>query len=255
MLINLSSDLDRLTKNLDELGRSQIPFAASLALNNTAALAKKAEREEMSRVFDSPKNYTLNSIFVTPSNKRDLTAVVGLKSGKGSRQGAAEYLRAEITGGKREETPFERELAQAFHSHGAVVPGRDAKLDAFGNVTKAMRKAIIDAENGGKGSDPRGIFIIPVGSNSHLRPGIYQRVPNRLKLKKRRGVVVSTSGGGTRLKVLMLFDAGGATYGARLDLSGTVRDTVRFHFSNELSKAMIRARFSANIGFYGGETK
>ncbi|MFA7333619.1 MAG: hypothetical protein WC130_04905 [Kiritimatiellia bacterium] len=244
MIINISSDLERLTKDLDDLARSQIPFAASLALNKTAAFGKANAREEMSRVFDNPRPYTLNAVFVKPSSKRDLTAVVGLLSGKGQRQGAAEYLEAEITGGGRKSTPFERSLAEAIHATGEMIPGKDAKLDSYGNLTKAMRKAIIEAQKKPDGADPRGIFIVPVGAKSHLRPGIYQRMPNRVVTKKRRGTVVSIKGGGTRLKVLMFFDAA-TSYAPIFNFGAQVERAVRQHFAQQFELAMIRARFSA----------
>lgn len=245
MLINLTNDLEKLVAGLDDLGRRQVPFAASVALNKTANFARENARAEMGRVFDRPRPFTLNSVFVQPSSKRDLTAVVGLKEGKGARQGAAQYLRAEIEGGSRKSTPFERELAGAIHAQGALIPARDSKLDSFGNLTKAMRKAIIDAQKNGRGADPRGIFIVPVGSNSHLRPGIYQRVPIKFKTKKSRGVVTSSSGGGSRLKVLMFFEAS-ASYSPRFNFSAQVEKAVRSHFGQQFELAMIRARFTAD---------
>lgn len=248
LIINLSNDLERAVRGLDELGLSQVPYAASLAINACAQHARIRAREEMARVFDRPRPYTLNSIYTINSRKQDLTATVGLKDGKGGRQGAAQYLRAEIAGGLRRATPFEERMAAAFKGKGALIPASGARRDAYGNLQKAMRTAIINAEKNDQGGNPRGIFIIPEGAKSHLPPGIYQRIPIKVKTKKRRGQVVSISGGGTRLKVLMLFEKDGASYTPQFNFEKKVREAVALNFGKEFEKAMIRARFSANKG-------
>jgi hypothetical protein len=250
LVINVSSDLDKLTQDLDDLGKQQIPFATSLALNTTAALARVAVRGVMGQVFDRPKPFTLNSVYVTSSTKRNLEAVVGLKDGKGSRQGAAQYLRAEITGGQRDLTPFEQRFAEAAHGQGFALPGSAAKLDSYGNLQRSTRAAIINAQ-GQKQGDPAGIFVIPVGAKSHLKPGVYQRIPIKVKTKKRRGVVISSSGGGTRLKALLLFEPK-AFYAPRFNFSKTVTQSVVGNFGKQFELAMIRARFSAYTDFTGG---
>ncbi|WP_246797466.1 hypothetical protein [Burkholderia perseverans] len=55
----------------------QLPFAASVALNKTANVAKQALADEMCDVFDRPTPYTLRSLRVRRATKRQLVARVG----------------------------------------------------------------------------------------------------------------------------------------------------------------------------------
>lgn len=246
----IKSDIDQLAQAFDKTVAAQIPFATSLALNSIATLCKQSLRAEMEHVFDRPRSYTLNSLFVKPSTKTNLTATVGHKDQSGSGTPAAEYLQAEIQGGAREATPFERDLDDAIHGIGALVPAQGAKLDAAGGIAKSMRMAAIRASQGKSGSDPKGMFIIPVGSASHLAPGVYQRVPIRVKIKKKKvnGKVVSvtSTGGGSRLKCIMLFKPK-ANYQPRYDLLGVVDHTIQTTYEREFAAAMDRALSTAKV--------
>ncbi|NWB23933.1 MULTISPECIES: hypothetical protein [unclassified Pseudomonas] len=67
---------DLLKKTLSDLEHRQMPFALARAQTLTAKLVEAAEIEEMSRVFDRPTLFTLNSFFVRPAKKGGPGAVV-----------------------------------------------------------------------------------------------------------------------------------------------------------------------------------
>lgn len=119
----------------------QIPFATSLAINRTAELVKKAVVDEMKKVFDRPTPFTLNSLYVTPSTKDKLEAVVWLKDEYSvGNQGtpATKYLGPEIFGGARRAKSHERRLRDKgmLGSGMFAVPAQGAEglLNRYGNL-------------------------------------------------------------------------------------------------------------------------
>ena len=83
------------------------------------------------------------------------------------------------------------------------------------------------------------MFVIEPGAQSHLSPGIYQRMPNRVRVKRKNGKATAT-GGGTRLKTLALFQDA-PTYAKRYDLPGVVQTTVSQNLGDAFSQALDRA--------------
>ena len=143
MLLDVRTDLKQAERYLQGLRKDQVPFATAYALTQTAKDAQSNIIEEMQRVFDRPKPYTLNGTFVKPATKRDLTALVKLKDGhfgantESSKRGYPDkYLAAEVTGGARRPTAFEKLLIY----NGLMPPGyyavptNFAPRDPFGNV-------------------------------------------------------------------------------------------------------------------------
>jgi hypothetical protein len=96
--INVSADIKRLTKHLDDIQRRQIPFATARALTITAKHAQAAITAQLPSIFDAkgaPTPFTLRAIASTPARKADLTATVFVRPMQ------ARYLELEETGGQR----------------------------------------------------------------------------------------------------------------------------------------------------------
>lgn len=143
MQIDVRVDLKNAEQYLKGLRRDQVPFATAYALTQTAKDAQANVADEMRRNFDRPKPFTLNGTYVSPATKSRLEATVKLKDGylrgggENSKRGTPDkYLRAQVQGGARRNTAFERLL---IHS-GMMPPGyfaiptSFAPRDAFGNV-------------------------------------------------------------------------------------------------------------------------
>lgn len=248
--LGIQSNVDQLAKAFDDMASKQVPFATSVALNAVARAARDDLKSAMQQVFDRPRSYTLNSLYITAATKSKLVATVGHKDQASSGTPAAEYLQSEITGGTRMPTPFEAQLAGALHGLGALVPTSNTRRDSAGGIAKSVRDAVMQAQARMMTNDPKGYFIIPIGSTSHLEPGIYQRIPNRVKIKKtrRKGKVVSVQalGGGSRLKAIMLFKDS-ANYKARYDMASVVNQTIQTNFDKEFAQAMDQALASARM--------
>lgn len=135
--LNCKVDIKVALKQLADVKDKQLPFATSLAINRTAQKVKLKQEHEIRDVFDRPTPFIQNSQFIKYSNKRNLTATVGVKDfsfGKGVP--AVKPLLAEIGGGERRLKRFERALRSAgvLPNGYMIVPGEAADIDQYGNI-------------------------------------------------------------------------------------------------------------------------
>lgn len=146
MNIQIKSELNKLTKDLTDVEKKQIPFAMSLALNESASIGQAAGVKEMKRVFDRPTPFILKSLRVKRSNKKKLVAEVGFKDVFGKFGTAVEYtLKPNIEGGNRKPKASEMTLRRAgiLRADEFIVPSRALRLDRFGNIPKGTMNKII----------------------------------------------------------------------------------------------------------------
>jgi hypothetical protein len=148
MIVSVRHDFNKLIRTLDDLGRRQMPFAAALALTETAHAVQAAETDAIATVFDRPTPFTQRAIGVTPARKERLEAVVFVKRVQ------AGYLGLEETGGERTPQPGKP----------VVIPGA-IPLDAYGNIPrgalrrfKSRRDVFVGTINGVTGFWQRGPF-------------------------------------------------------------------------------------------------
>ena len=138
--------------------QGQLPYATSRALNDAAKEAVKGLNTSTGKYFDRPTAFTSRGYTVTGySNKNNLEATLNLRPVQ------AAYLTPSIVGGIRPQRPSERKTPGIS----AWRPGRDAKLNASGNISKAQ--AVKALQGGGK------LFRLDT-ARGKLRPGIYQRM-------------------------------------------------------------------------------
>jgi hypothetical protein len=133
--INLRYDASRITGKLLSMSK-QARYATAVALTRTAKAVQQKETLEIKDVFDRPKPFTINSIYVKSATKNDLTAAAYIKDFAGKGVPASKYLKAEIKGGFRRQKKFERALTLvgAMPPGYFAVPGESAQMDAFGNI-------------------------------------------------------------------------------------------------------------------------
>ena len=139
--------------------QGQMPYAASRALNDAAKKVSDDLNKSTTQYFDRPTRFTQNAYRVSSrSSKTNLTAEIRPKPIQ------ERYLLPSIRGGIRPQRPSERRLGSIAE---AYRPGRDARLNASGNMSKA---AVVKALKGG---DP---YFRLEEQRGKLRPGIYQRM-------------------------------------------------------------------------------
>lgn len=188
----------------------QVRFAASVAANAALAAGRQAVQQRMGQVFDRPTPYVVRGAVAVQNTTRDklegslslATATTG-----GGNVPAGKPLLAEVKGGtrrlKRSELLLQRRgLLPRGH---LTVPGRGARLDAYGNMQRgqileilawfqtftvrqsaqgqrnAWRDNLTDAGRerkrlGTRNRVGREFFaVVPGDRKSRLAPGIYQR--------------------------------------------------------------------------------
>jgi hypothetical protein len=194
MRFSVSTNFPEVKKWLEDQ-RKQVQFAIAVSLTKTAQDVKVELRKEMSNVFDRPTPYTLNSLFIKPATRTTLESVVWIKDElAGSGTPAAKYLLPQIDGGKRSLKRFERalQMAGAMPPGMFAVPGKFARIDAYGNVSAGQiiqilsqlritltagsdRNVSLDAKKRADAQRRAGgqYFALPAGRGK-LLPGIYQ---------------------------------------------------------------------------------
>lgn len=198
-------------------------------LTATAAEAQKAFKESVSSVFDRPKPFTVNSTYIERATAENLSATVGFKEKSNSDIGAGKYLQAELHGGERADKRFERALQAAglLPKGYQATPGPSARLDAYGNQSRADIEKILTSlkaftENGylaEKSGKRKGrlqdFFVVRPGERrGGLHPGIFQYVGE---------------GKGRAVRKVMNF-VPSTRYFARINMEAIVIATINEHF-------------------------
>ncbi len=247
-------DFGDLLKNATKLQKQQLPFATSVAMNNTLNKVKDAEEREIRDVFDRPTPYIQSSVFIKRSNKRNLTGTVGLKDQATKAVPASKILTAQITGGTRRLKRYEVALkAKGFLPDGYfTVPGEGVKLDEYGNISKgliiqmlssleafnesgfranASEKTLLRRRKGTKKKAGTSFFV--------GRPG--DRLPLGVWMRSHLG---RSTGPIQPLRPILIF-VPFALYQKTLDFQFVAENTIKKQFSREFNKAYRQAILTA----------
>lgn len=188
MRIDVKINFGGLEKELADLPR-QIRFGVARGLTKTATDIRGKAREDMQRVFDRPRDWTLNSMYVEKATRDNLTAAVGVKGQDRMRASVTpeRTMQPQVFGGDRGQKRFERALVSlgALPAGWVVVPSQSVPRDAHGNLDgKYLRKVLQVIPKAGPVQPKRAVsrarkqggqyFVQPVGRRG-LSPGIYFR--------------------------------------------------------------------------------
>ena len=117
MQINVKSNIKDITKFTTTVQKKQIPFATSVAINNTLFDLKKEMAKQMDKKLDRPTPFTKRGFFINKAKKNLLVGVLLMKDI------VANYMQYQIEGGTR--TTGKR----------IPVPYQpNARLNKFGNI-------------------------------------------------------------------------------------------------------------------------
>jgi len=222
-----------------ELARyeKQIPFATALGLTRTAELAKRALEDEMRSVFDRPTRWTLNSLRLFPAKKGNLVARVWMKNDAEKSTPPTRWLNPQIEGGKRQDKRAERLLRDRgiLPDGKYVVPGRDAKLNAYGNLSRGQIQKVLsglgaqfdkyqNSTNSARSAANRRAYFVLGRGDSAI--GIAQRTGRR------------------SIKIILAF-VSRPRYSQRLDFYGVGERVAAENLGREVVKAMQQALATA----------
>lgn len=170
-----------------EVADKQARYAAAVSLTRTAKVVEKRLQTDMASTFDNPAPWIARQgTFVERADKQTLTARVGIKD----RQ--ALYVKEQfLAGGARGPKPFEKALSGmgVLPAGYRAIPGQGLKLDSRGIPNRAQLSEIFGslasrmqvAKGRGKRMRMVGYFVVPVGSQSHLHPGVWWRSGRAIK--------------------------------------------------------------------------
>ncbi len=142
MKINLNHNIDQIANGLQNVAKKQLPFATSLATNNTAKRVQQAERKEMRQKFRAVSRWTTGAVFIKPSNKKQqaITAKVWINDrGDSGGTTAEQRILPHIKGGDRPLKASERMLRRAgiLEPDEYAIPSKHQKRDRYGNLPKS----------------------------------------------------------------------------------------------------------------------
>lgn len=137
-MIKINTNIRAVTSELRK-SRTLHATAFARALTKTAFDVRDEERNEMTRIFDRPTPYTLNSLKVKPAKPNNLTATVWFR---GTEQDS-HYILPQVFGGNRMQTRFEYMLRRIgmLGDREVLVPASNSpaiRLDKYGNVSKGQ---------------------------------------------------------------------------------------------------------------------
>lgn len=155
--LGISCDTSGYENELEGWEQKKLPYATATALTRTAKKVQSAFIMAMKQDFDRPTPYTLSGTFVKPATASVLTATVGWKDFASAGVPASVFMLPQIQGGKRNLKSTEKMLNNSrtpkplpwgtkWLPDGMVtVPGAEAKLDAYGNMSRGQLIQIISA--------------------------------------------------------------------------------------------------------------
>lgn len=225
----------------------QLPFATAKALTQTAKKAQARLVGEMKAKFSNPTDYTLDSTFVKPAQKRNLTAVVGLRDrlAKKAHLSMAETLAHHFTGGDRAWKKLEVHLNRAgLIGRGEyVVPGAGATLDAHGNMNRGQIAQIMSQLR--LGLNPQNWSSKSRRSRRNVTKAgrIFWARGNERDRHLRRGAWIDM-GGSVGLRPLLIV-VKGARYRRRFDLERMTCEVVAKEWPSAFGAALADAMATA----------
>jgi hypothetical protein len=222
-MLNISTDLSGLTKAQRFIGayKNQLPFAASVALNNTARQVQQAYKAETSRSFLKPVAFTRNAFRYDKSNKRDLVATVYPSKDR-------PYLSTQISGGQRRWKDYEGLIRGLAASSGNPLPTNRKLIPTAiaQNAAGNPKRRLFGELQSRLSPTDRGGYMIGTPRGGNRQPGVYRRSRARL------------------VPYFLVTDRE-PTYDRRFPFERLGNDTVRRIYPTELSRALDRALASS----------
>jgi hypothetical protein len=135
MEVVIKNNIDQVIKGLSRIQRKQVPFATSVAINDTAFGLQKEIKRQMPIKLDRPTPWTVSGVLVRKSKKTDLEAFVYMAGARGLPKESADrnqYIKYQVNGGTRH--PKKSKIP---------VPSNNLKLNKYGNMPRNKIKSLI----------------------------------------------------------------------------------------------------------------
>lgn len=184
-IINVSADVKRLSKSLDDFTKRQMPFASAKALTATAASIRSAEQKNMQAKLDRPTPFTLNSVRIKPARKNTLRATVFIQDI------AASYLEPFELGG----------MHKINNGASSLFTPINQSVNQYGNLPRNKIEQLKSRPD---------VFVGAVKTkNGNVINGVWQRIANvnKVSLLNAKGKKLTALNKTGHLKLLIEFTA------------------------------------------------
>lgn len=144
MQVSVRTNVQEITKKLTRIQRRQIPFATMMALNETAfGIARQVMPKQAERKFDGGATaFTKRGFKYQKASKLNLESIVYIDKKQ------LKYMRHQVDGGVRR--PNKKVI---------LTPGYHAKINRYGNITRANRTKYLSKSDKYIVSD-RGVYEV-----------------------------------------------------------------------------------------------
>jgi len=144
-----------LRKQVERFSERRIAATIATALTRTAVEVRNAVQEQLPRAFDRPTPYTIRQLRYVAATAQKPVAAVGFnveaiqdqfgkviryREAVAGETPAEKYINPNIRGGQRSVKRFEKAMQAAGYMPPGwyAVPGKGARLDSFGNVSRGQ---------------------------------------------------------------------------------------------------------------------
>lgn len=241
--IKLDVDATHLSKQLIELEKRHLPFAAALTATRLAQRVKAGSLEVMRRRLDRPTPTTMNSLFVRMATK-SRPAKVYFKDSWTSGVPADTYLQQVVAGGERPHKRFERALiGRGLMQSGQFAIPNPNMLNQYGNVSRGTITRLLSAL--GAAETMSGYQANATGSKRSRRKG-NARVFFAGKVDGQAGIWErQESAFGDAVRPVFVFSSGAPRYRTIFPFFKVAENIIRAHHPREFAKAFDEAVRSA----------
>lgn len=250
----LKANTEQLKAKLNNLVNAQMPYATSLAINETLKTLETYNKALMQKAFDRPTRFTMNAFYVQFSNKRTLQGALRRKKMVVGRH----YLEVQDSGGPRPMKGFEKNFAMRLAYRGiihGVLPTENTPLDNNGNMTMAFINRVSSqlgvqrdsAQNkpyqtktkSGRRSTATRYFVPQPDHPLAQRggPGVYSTKPDALGGARR----------GSRVSKVLSFAQAKPTYQKRTDFDGNMSRAAKNLMPKKMRLGLRRALATARL--------
>ena len=222
-MINITTDLSGLTKAQRFLGayKNQLPFASSVALNQTARDVQLAYKTQTKQSFIKPVAFTTSAFRYDKSSKTNLLATVYPAKDR-------PYLSTQIFGGQRRWKDYEGLIRGLAASSGTPLPTNRKLIPTAiaQNAAGNPKRRLFGELQSRLSTTDRGGYMIGTPRGGNRAPGVYRRSRGKL------------------VPYFIISDTE-PRYDKRFPFEKLGNDTVRRVYTTHLSLALDRALASA----------
>lgn len=231
--IDISDDLIQFEKGIEDIYKTQIPFATKQAINDLIFDIKDQLTKEIFNVFEDVTPFTLQAIRVTKASKGNLTATVYISD-------SHDYLNKQVYGGVHK--PNKHVLTVPFDIEGKA---KSILKRGSNNLIRNKLKKIFQSSkrNEKSGNLWRMFFVGKPKGHKNAPEGIWERLPRNRRIgapRRKRRKNGSTPRRSQKIKLVAIVKDT-TKYDKRFEFNEIAEQEISFIFPKLFSKHFNKA--------------